>query len=127
MTFEDLHKRLTDAGFRMQELRCLPHEIRKSLYYRVVRRSGNVCRTNDKLSFHATVVEHEHWTYRDGVPAKSEPYRDITFDITGEYREGAWAKLEVYAMDWDRGAEQVERIQRELLSAWDGLYGKEQT
>lgn len=84
-------------------------------YWRMID-TPNVCLSNDKLQFLVTVYEMHLTGHR-------EPFRTMTFGITGEYRPEMWAKLEAYSIPWDQGMEQVDQFQAELLRAWNAMYG----
>lgn len=105
--YEQLEAKFVEAGFRVQRL----HE--KVLFYKTVRREGNVCLTNAKLSFHATVYDLE--------VGQERSYKTVAFDITGEYRTDTWAELKVYALPWDQAVAELDKIQAELLSSWDAM------
>lgn len=117
-TFEQLERRFIEAKFRQQKESRTFEPGTLSLFYRRIRTGHDpaapVCLQNDRLSFHATVYEMK-------IPGHETPYRTVMFDITGEYREGCWTKLSVYSVSWAEAIEQLERIQRELLVAWDAL------
>lgn len=86
----------------------------ESLYYRIVEGHPNPCLLNGKLQLIAVVYEF----YLGG----DESHSSVTFEITGEYRGGAWAKLEAYAVSFERAMDECERIENDLLRAWSAMY-----
>lgn len=116
LTFQDLEDTFLKAGFRLQ-----PDggSGGRGLFFRRIRHEssgeGPVCLLNHKLSFHIHVYEDRISGHPTG------PYRSVTFDITGEYREDSWTKLTVYSVPWEKAIVEFERIQTELLAAWDAV------
>jgi hypothetical protein len=114
-TFDQLEHCFVAADFRAVKS---SEPNARILFQKIVRKGYEpglpVCLTNDKLMFNATV-------YEMNFPGDENPYRKVSFDITGEYREDRWTALTVYSVPWEQAIEELERIQRELLVAWDAI------
>lgn len=115
ITHDEMIQSFIDAGWRAEKTReettLVYKRVRTASDGRDTDADGNaVCATNARLSIHATIY-------------KKVPYHSVEFDITGEYsldgKEALWAKLSVYAVPWDRVHVERDRIERELLAAWD--------
>jgi hypothetical protein len=127
ITFDELVKSFTDAGWRSEKTRD-----GRTLLYKMLRRAPQsqdttldglpVCASNDHLSIHATI--HESYLGSAHQPPEDH-YRTVEFDITGEYShdggEDLWAKLSVYSVTWDQAPIERDRIEVELLAAWDAI------
>lgn len=107
-----IHEFLLSRGYRGGDRD--PRHENGVLYYRIVGGHTKPCLCNDKLQLCAVVYEFE---------INGQEHRSVTFEITGEYRGGAWAKLEAYAVSFERAMDECERIENDLLRAWSAMYG----
>jgi len=73
------------------------------------------CLCNDKLQL--TLHAHD---ISLGIGARQQT---LSMDITGEYRQGVWASLKVYALSWEMGLQDLDKIEGELHRAWIAMYG----
>ena len=83
------------------------------LYYRRI--EGSPCLSNDKLQLTVQVFDMD-------LNNGTMKHQTATVEITGEYREGTWAKLGVYAVSWDTLLTDLDTITADVLRAWEAIY-----
>ncbi len=107
-----IHEFLRSRGYRGGDPD--PSHEGAVLYHRIVDGHTKPCLCNDELQLCAVVYDFE---------VGGHDCLSVTFEIRGEYRDGAWTKLEVYSISFERAMAECERIENDLLRAWSAMYG----
>lgn len=107
---EDLHALFQSKGFQGPvKSPTFPGD----LYYKRMD-DHPVCLCNDKLQLCVTVHDTD---FGNGNP----PYRTVDFDVTGEYKSGSWAKVQVYSVFWHDALTRFDDLCGDALRAWDAM------